>query len=175
MGKISGRYNFLFISLIKIKFLLLNMKERCGIPEKERVVDLCDIDGNLLNVRDELMKNQYGTGVFQPRQLYVLIEVKPSTEEERTTRFVPLLNNSEIITDEFLHNLSPKHPTHKPKYRSHNTRKQSSTRSNSIVAANSGAALPNEQLKNKLRSIAGQNQVQNDRTNRRKSFAFPKS
>jgi hypothetical protein len=156
-----------------MKFLLLNMRERCRIVEKSTIIDLCDTDGNLLNVRDESIKTRYGITVFQPRKMYVLIEVKPPNDEDKTFRFIPLLNNPDIITDGFLNNLSPKLATQKSRHKNQSSQRNSSSRSNSVVTSNAGSALLNDQAKNRLRAMSIVSNT--EKTNRRKSFAAPRA
>jgi hypothetical protein len=64
---------------------------------------LCDLDGNLVNIRNEAFKYSYANILLKSRQIYILAEI----ESPIPLIVKPLLNNSDLLTEEFYHNLIP--------------------------------------------------------------------
>jgi hypothetical protein len=98
---------FCFFLCFKIQVLLENIRLRSKIKDAERIIDLSDIHGNLLNLRDEGLKNKYATTLLKPRQILVLIEVK-NTIDKTSTLYTPLLENKDIVNESFMLKLLPK-------------------------------------------------------------------
>lgn len=124
-----------------------DIKLRCHVNDKEKIIDLSDLNGNLVNIRDESLKNKYATLILKPRQTLVLIEVKSSLIEPHFTTYVPLLDNKDIVNDAFMLRLLPKLPQQKKS--GNKTGGLRSGSRNSVVSIN----VPNNLLENsKLRS-----------------------
>lgn len=64
---------------------------------------MCDLDGNLLNVQNDALKYSYANTLLKSRQTYILVEI----ETVMPLVIKPLLYNSNLITEEFNHNLIP--------------------------------------------------------------------
>jgi hypothetical protein len=151
-----------------MKFLLDNLKLRCNIYEKDRVIDLCDIEGNLINIREDQVQTRYGTTLFRPRQMCVLIEIKRS-DDDRALRYIPLLENRDIINENFLANLSPKNVVKGAKRNSKFVSRAPSTiQSNSSI--NSSVSLNDASKQAANRSRATSIVPQQDKLGRRKSI-----
>ncbi len=84
------------------------IRKKCNIIENERVIDVSDINGTLINLRDEKIKDRYATEVLKSRQVLVLLEVKPNIADKTILNYIPLLENKDIITDNFILKLLPK-------------------------------------------------------------------
>lgn len=86
-------------------------------------LDLADCDGHLKNMnRDELSRKKFSHDFLKPREAYVLVEIKPTTESSSNSNLAagkssssspyvtyqarPLLTNSDIVTSSFLHKLN---------------------------------------------------------------------
>ena len=89
-----------------MQLLLLNIKEKCLSKNLDKVIDLCDVSGSVANLRLEAFKNQYAIAYLKPRQTLVLLEVQTGTTPN-SVKFIPLLENSEIVNEDFLQSLTP--------------------------------------------------------------------
>ena len=84
------------------------IRKKCNIIESERIIDLSDINGNLINIREEKIKDKYATEILKSRQVLVLLEVKTNIADKTSLNYIPLLENKDIITENFMLRLLPK-------------------------------------------------------------------
>ena len=87
--------------------LLECIRKKCDITENERIIDVSDVNGNLINLREEKFQTKYATEILKPRQVLVLIEVK-NNPDKTPVNFIPLLDNKDIVNENFMLKLLPK-------------------------------------------------------------------
>ena len=87
-------FNILF--LFKVTYLLNFFMQKCKCDKlKLERLDLADINGELMNLRSNEIRNSYASKILAPRSIYILVEVKE-------TVVTPILRNSELLTPFFL-------------------------------------------------------------------------
>ena len=69
---------------------------------------MSDINGNLINIREDKIKDKYATEILKSRQVLVLLEVKTNIADKTSLNYIPLLENKDIITENFMLRLLPK-------------------------------------------------------------------
>ncbi|KAL5013359.1 hypothetical protein ScPMuIL_007629 [Solemya velum] len=97
----------------RTKALLSSIKRRCQCATDVEI-ELSDESGNVKNMR--LALNRYASEILTERETLVLLRVqKNKSENDGTTLYIPLLNDNEAITKEFLAKLTiPFSPSSRP-------------------------------------------------------------
>jgi hypothetical protein len=72
-------------------------------------IDLVDLNGNLKGLKEVSLNVKSALELLQPRETYILVDVKP-TEIKNYFVITPLLYNSDLITTNFLKKLQPEPP-----------------------------------------------------------------
>ena len=47
--------------------LFMSIRQRCKINDKDKVIDLCDLNGNLMNLKEKCLKIKYANSLFKSR------------------------------------------------------------------------------------------------------------
>ena len=76
---------------------------KCGSKELQialDTIDLVDINGDLKNLRNHRVKNEYASSLLTARAVYILVEIKDGDTEFPIV--TPLLKNSDLLTPKLL-------------------------------------------------------------------------
>ena len=96
-------------------------------------IDLADLNAHLKGLKEKSLNAKSALELLQPRETYILVDVKP-TDIKNYFVITPLLYNSDLITTNFLNKLQPKPP------------KQAATKGNNSNKNNPRSSLGNIQL-----------------------------
>ncbi len=72
-------------------------------------IDLADLNAHLKGLKEKSLNAKSALELLQPRETYILVDVKP-TDIKNYFVITPLLYNSDLITTNFLNKLQPKPP-----------------------------------------------------------------
>ena len=72
-------------------------------------IDLADLNAHLKGLKEKGQNAKSALELLQPRETYILVDVKP-TDIKNYFVITPLLYNSDLITTNFLNKLQPKPP-----------------------------------------------------------------
>ena len=90
--------------LIQVYYLLNYIVTKCGSKELQialDTIDLVDVNGDLKNLRNHRVKNEYASSLLTSRAVYILVEIKDGGDTEFPI-VTPLLRNSDLLTPKLL-------------------------------------------------------------------------
>ena len=72
-------------------------------------IDVADLNAHLTGLKEKSFNSKSALELLQPRETYILVDVKP-TDIKNYFIITPLLYNSSLLTTHFLNKLQPKPP-----------------------------------------------------------------
>jgi hypothetical protein len=109
--RFGNNNQILFNIHCQIQILLNYFRQKCDgfnfmeemnvdLSDDQIVIDVADTDGNIKNIHDKTIQTKFASDYLLPRDVYILIEIKSNT-------VVPLLKQSEYLTNSFIKKIAP--------------------------------------------------------------------